>query len=79
MNSFDELQLVDATSAAMLRDVLSWYWRMGGIIIATSVSPHTLDRSRRRTRTEPVLILLESITRRPIPQRVTEGPHELVP
>jgi hypothetical protein len=37
--SFDELQLVDATSAAMLRDVLSWYWRMGGIIIATSVSP----------------------------------------
>jgi predicted ATPase len=36
--SFDELQLVDATSAAMLRDVLSWYWRMGGIIIATSVS-----------------------------------------
>ena len=29
---------MDATSAAMLRDVLSWYWRMGGIIIATSVS-----------------------------------------
>ncbi len=35
-HSFDELQLVDASSASLLRDILSWYWRLGGIIIATS-------------------------------------------
>ncbi|KAJ9116379.1 hypothetical protein QFC22_004820 [Naganishia vaughanmartiniae] len=33
---FDELQLVDASSASLLRDVLSWYWRLGGVIVATS-------------------------------------------
>ena len=35
---FDELQLVDASSAALLRDVLSWYWRLGGVIVSCSVS-----------------------------------------
>ncbi|ORX37709.1 AFG1-like ATPase-domain-containing protein [Kockovaella imperatae] len=33
---FDELQLVDASSAALLRDVLTWYWRMGGVIVTCS-------------------------------------------
>ncbi|TXT13692.1 hypothetical protein VHUM_01059 [Vanrija humicola] len=33
---FDELQLVDASSAALLRDVLSWYWRLGGVVLACS-------------------------------------------
>ncbi|KAJ9100959.1 hypothetical protein QFC19_005355 [Naganishia cerealis] len=33
---FDELQLVDASSASLLRDILSWYWRLGGVIVATS-------------------------------------------
>ncbi len=36
--SFDELQLVDASSASLLRDILSFYWRLGGVIVATSVS-----------------------------------------
>ncbi|KAL7425111.1 hypothetical protein Q5752_000799 [Cryptotrichosporon argae] len=31
---FDELQLVDAASAAMIRDVLTWYWRLGGVVVA---------------------------------------------
>lgn len=35
--SFDEMQLVDASSAALLRDVLSWYWRLGGVIVTCSV------------------------------------------
>ncbi|EIW71533.1 hypothetical protein TREMEDRAFT_67817 [Tremella mesenterica DSM 1558] len=35
-DSFDELQLLDASSAALLRDVLSWYWRLGGIVISCS-------------------------------------------
>ncbi|OCF33532.1 AFG1-family ATPase [Kwoniella heveanensis BCC8398] len=34
--SFDEFQLVDASSAALIRDVLSWYWRLGGVVVATS-------------------------------------------
>ncbi|KAK4688538.1 hypothetical protein P7C73_g1566, partial [Tremellales sp. Uapishka_1] len=33
---FDELQLVDASSASLLRDVLSWYWRLGGVIVSCS-------------------------------------------
>lgn len=40
--SFDELQLLDASSAALLRDVLSWYWRFGGVIISCSVSQSRL-------------------------------------
>ncbi|WRT69692.1 uncharacterized protein IL334_006682 [Kwoniella shivajii] len=33
---FDEFQLVDASSAALIRDVLSWYWRLGGVVVACS-------------------------------------------
>jgi hypothetical protein len=32
------MQLIDASSAALLRDVLSWYWRLGGVIVSCSVS-----------------------------------------
>jgi hypothetical protein len=39
--SFDELQLLDASSAALLRDVLSWYWRLGGVVLCCSVSCQT--------------------------------------
>jgi len=28
---------MDASSAALLRDVLSWYWRLGGVIVTCSV------------------------------------------
>ncbi|WVN86821.1 uncharacterized protein L203_101994 [Cryptococcus depauperatus CBS 7841] len=30
---FDELQLINASSVALTRDVLSWYWRLGGVIV----------------------------------------------
>ncbi|ESK92105.1 putative mitochondrial atpase [Moniliophthora roreri MCA 2997] len=33
---FDEIQLLDVSSAGLLAEVFSWYWRMGGIIIGTS-------------------------------------------
>ncbi|PPR07706.1 hypothetical protein CVT26_003729 [Gymnopilus dilepis] len=33
---FDEIQLLDVSSANLLADVLSWYWRMGGVIVGTS-------------------------------------------
>jgi len=33
---FDEIQLLDVSSATLLADVLSWYWRLGGVIVGTS-------------------------------------------
>lgn len=36
LHSFDEFQLIDASSAALIRDVLSWYWRLGGVIVTCS-------------------------------------------
>lgn len=33
---FDEIQLLDVSSANLLADILSWYWRMGGVIVGTS-------------------------------------------
>ncbi|KAF7975890.1 hypothetical protein HWV62_8303 [Athelia sp. TMB] len=32
----DEIQLLDVSSANLLADVLSWYWRMGGVVVGTS-------------------------------------------
>lgn len=29
---------MDASSAALIRDVLSWYWRLGGVVLSCSVS-----------------------------------------
>ncbi|KAH7888878.1 AFG1-like ATPase-domain-containing protein [Phlebopus sp. FC_14] len=33
---FDEVQLLDISSAGLLADVFSWFWRMGGVVIGTS-------------------------------------------
>lgn len=33
---FDEIQLRDVSSATLLTDVLSWFWRMGGVVVSTS-------------------------------------------
>ena len=33
---FDEIQLLDVSSANLLANVLSWYWRMGSIVVGTS-------------------------------------------
>ncbi|KAF7376475.1 Lactation elevated protein 1 [Mycena sanguinolenta] len=49
---FDEIQLLDISSAALLADVLSWYWRMGGVIVGTSnkipddIYKHGVQRER---------------------------------
>ena len=32
----DEVQLVDVAGAGMINRLLSWYWRLGGVVIATS-------------------------------------------
>lgn len=34
--AFDEVQLVDIAGAGLINRVLSWYWRLGGIVVGTS-------------------------------------------
>ncbi|KZS98624.1 hypothetical protein SISNIDRAFT_481341 [Sistotremastrum niveocremeum HHB9708] len=33
---FDEIQLLDISSAGLLADVLAWYWRLGGVLVGSS-------------------------------------------
>lgn len=57
----DELQLLDVSSATLLSDVLSWYWRMGGVIVGTSNRvPDDLYRNGvQRERLEPFVEALK--------------------
>ncbi|SCV67945.1 BQ2448_66 [Microbotryum intermedium] len=34
--AFDEVQLVDIAGAGLLNRVISWYWRLGGVVVGTS-------------------------------------------
>ncbi|KAL1746428.1 AFG1-like ATPase-domain-containing protein [Schizophyllum fasciatum] len=57
----DELQLLDVSSATLLADVISWYWRMGGVIVGTSNRvPDDLYRNGvQRDRLEPFVEALK--------------------
>lgn len=59
---FDEIQLLDVSSANLLADVLSWFWRMGGVIIGTSNKvPDDLYRNGvQRERLEPFVEALKA-------------------
>lgn len=52
---FDEVQLLDVSSATLLADVLSWFWRMGGVIVGTSnkVPDDLYKNGVQRERLEP--------------------------
>ena len=58
---FDELQLLDVSSAGLLADVLSWFWRMGGIMVATSnkVPDDLYKNGVQRERLEPFVEALK--------------------
>jgi peroxisome-assembly ATPase len=58
---FDEIQLLDVSSAGLLADVLSWFWRMGGVIVGTSNKvPDDLYRhGLQRERLEPFVEALK--------------------
>ncbi|KAH9485556.1 Lactation elevated protein 1-like protein B [Psilocybe cubensis] len=58
---FDEIQLLDVSSANLLADVLTWYWRMGGVIVGTSNKvPDELYRNGvQRERLEPFVEALK--------------------
>jgi protein AFG1 len=59
---FDEVQLLDVSSAGVLADVLSWFWRLGGVVIGTSNAvPNDLYRQGvARERLAPFLEALEA-------------------
>lgn len=58
---FDEIQLLDVSSATLLADVLSWFWRMGGVIVGTSNKlPEDLYKNGvQRDRLEPFVEALQ--------------------
>ncbi|KAG6917320.1 hypothetical protein DXG01_002978 [Tephrocybe rancida] len=59
---FDEVQLLDVSSAVLLADVLSWYWRLGGVVVGTSNKvPDDLYRNGvQRERLEPFVDALKA-------------------
>ncbi|KAJ6625792.1 AFG1-like ATPase-domain-containing protein [Mycena sp. CBHHK59/15] len=60
--ALDELQLLDISSAVLLADVLSWFWRMGGVLVATSnkVPGDIYKHGVQRERLAPFVAALET-------------------
>ncbi|EPQ56948.1 hypothetical protein GLOTRDRAFT_39171, partial [Gloeophyllum trabeum ATCC 11539] len=58
---FDEVQLLDVSSASLLADVLAWFWRLGGVVVGTSNKvPEDLYRNGvQRERLEPFVEALK--------------------
>ncbi|KAJ7077260.1 AFG1-like ATPase-domain-containing protein [Mycena belliarum] len=67
---FDEIQLLDISSATLLADVLSWYWRMGGVIVGTSnkipddIYKHGVQRERLEPFVEALKVRCPSLVMR---------------
>ncbi|PIL35939.1 hypothetical protein GSI_01599 [Ganoderma sinense ZZ0214-1] len=59
---FDEIQLLDVSSATLLADVLSWFWRMGGVIVGSSnkVPDDLYKNGVQRDRLEPFVEALKA-------------------
>ncbi len=59
---FDEIQLLDVSSATLLADVLSWFWRMGGVIVGSSnkVPDDLYKNGVQRERLEPFVEALKT-------------------
>ncbi|KAL0072251.1 hypothetical protein AAF712_000011 [Marasmius tenuissimus] len=59
---FDEVQLLDVSSANLLADVLSWFWRMGGVVVGTSnkVPEDLYKNGVQRERLEPFVEALKA-------------------
>ena len=58
---FDEVQLLDVSSATLLADVLSWFWRMGGVVVGSSnkVPDDLYKNGVQRERLEPFVEALK--------------------
>ncbi|EMD37678.1 hypothetical protein CERSUDRAFT_136414 [Gelatoporia subvermispora B] len=58
---FDEVQLLDVSSATLLADVLSWFWRMGGVVVGSSnkVPDDLYKNGVQRDRLEPFVEALK--------------------
>ncbi len=60
---FDEVQLVDVASAGLLRRVLEAYWRLGGVVVATS-NRLPEDLYRNNVQREQLVAFLETLKER---------------
>ncbi|TDL26009.1 hypothetical protein BD410DRAFT_716262 [Rickenella mellea] len=58
---FDEIQLLDVSSAGLIADVLSWFWRMGGVVVSTSnkIPEELYKNGVQRERLEPFVEALK--------------------
>lgn len=59
---FDEMQLLDVSSAVLLADVMTWFWRMGGVVVGTSnkVPDDLYKNGVQRDRLEPFVEALKA-------------------
>ncbi|KAF5357382.1 hypothetical protein D9758_005841 [Tetrapyrgos nigripes] len=59
---FDEIQMLDVSSASLLADVLSWFWRMGGVVVGTSnkIPEDLYQNGVQRDRLEPFVEALKA-------------------
>ncbi|BGP12176.1 hypothetical protein JCM10213_004742 [Rhodosporidiobolus nylandii] len=60
--AFDEVQLVDIAGAGLVSRVMSWYWRLGGVVVGTSnrVPEDLYQQGIQRATLSPFLTALAS-------------------
>ncbi|GAA5949749.1 hypothetical protein JCM3765_007675 [Sporobolomyces pararoseus] len=76
--AFDEVQLVDIAGAGLVSRVLSWYWRLGGVVVATSnrVPEDLYKQGIQRSTLSPFLSALSH--RSPVIELVSPNDYRLV-
>ncbi|GAA5899369.1 uncharacterized protein JCM6883_005198 [Sporobolomyces salmoneus] len=76
--AFDEVQLVDIAGAGLVSRVLSWYWRLGGVVVATSnrVPEDLYKQGIQRATLSPFLSALSH--RSPVIELVSPNDYRLV-
>ncbi|GAA6063760.1 hypothetical protein JCM10212_002712 [Sporobolomyces blumeae] len=76
--AFDEVQLVDIAGAGLVSRVLSWYWRLGGVVVATSnrVPEDLYKQGIQRSTLSPFLSALSY--RSPVIELVSPNDYRLV-
>ncbi|GAA5842336.1 hypothetical protein JCM5353_000763 [Sporobolomyces roseus] len=76
--AFDEVQLVDIAGAGLVSRVLSWYWRLGGVVVATSnrVPEDLYKQGIQRSTLSPFLSALSH--RSPVIELISPNDYRLV-
>ncbi|GAA5964226.1 hypothetical protein JCM8115_002839 [Rhodotorula mucilaginosa] len=77
--AFDEIQLVDIAGAGLVSRVMSWYWRLGGVVVGTSnrVPEDLYKQGIQRSILSPFLTALSH--RAPVIDLTSPTDYRLVP